>query len=101
MGRLTEPFRQRTKDVLPAQQAVGEEIEAGLALDLGPAVEIRSKRRISRGLVGSAAVKPASYFYDLLGPRIKAMLIRKNLDRHSLSITGRGMHYAVRRPWPC
>ena len=80
---------QRAKQILPTQEAVGEEVEAGVALDPEPTIEICRKRGVHGAFVGAAAVESARRFYNLLGPRIKAMLIGKNLDRHSLSIIAR------------
>ena len=85
---LTEPFDQGAKEILPPQQPVREEIEAGLPLDLEPAIDIRGESGIHGGGIGAPAVQPAGCFHDLLGPGIEAMLIGKNLDRQSLSITG-------------
>lgn len=76
---------QGPENILPAKQAIREEIEAGFPLNLNPSRQVLLKSRLDRRLVGAPSVQASGRFHDILGSRIKAVLIGKNLDRLSLS----------------
>lgn len=82
---------QRPEDILPAQQPIRKEIETGITLDRDPAVEVLLVRGVNLRLVGAAPVLAASRGDYLLGPRVEAVLIGKNLDRLSVSTCGFAM----------
>ena len=76
---------QRPENILPAQQAVGVEIEPGRTLDLDPASEVMSEGGIHLRLIGAAAIEATGSGDHRFRARIEPVLISKDLDRPSLS----------------
>lgn len=66
------------------KQAIREEIQAGRLLDLDPSGPVLVERRADGRFPGPAAVEPSGGRDDLLGARINAMLISKDVDPVSL-----------------
>ena len=69
---------------MPAQQAVREEIQAGLTLDRDQSAQILIKGRTNGILAGTASVRSSGRGDHLLRTWIDAVLIGKDVDSESL-----------------
>src|SRR5207253_3156773 len=73
-------IHQRPEDILPAQQAVREYVEAGLLLQPDERREVLGEGRLHRVRIHPAAVETAGRRHNLFGAWVDAVLIRKDVD---------------------
>jgi hypothetical protein len=79
-----ERFRQRPEDVLPFQQAVGEEVHAGGFLRANEAGQIIGEGGLDGIRADAAAIESSRGGDDFLGARIDTVLIREDVNVWSL-----------------
>jgi hypothetical protein len=79
-----QPFDERAEDVLPAEETVREEVQATVFLQLDEGRKVIGEGAIDCLSSDAAAIESARGRDDLLGPRIEAVLIGKDVDLVSL-----------------